>query len=594
MSLVVLALAIVKILIVLMFVLNMAAIATWMDRRQSAMVQDRVGPNRAVIWLPSLVVKGIVAGPPAGLAAALLAGLAYAKTQESFPLRQPLEWAFWLGNIAIFLGWMTLLVARSHARGQSSSNPITLLTPKLIVYGGFALQIAFSLLTATLEKGTQGQKVFFGTGAALAGVLLAGALLGFVMVPSGRVGVRLAGLLHAGADAIKLFLKEDFIPPGGDKLLHSLAPIVSMLPALIVFAVIPFGQPLCFKDHPDGVAGVLDFMDLSRLASTSPGVEFVCKGHSVPLQISDLNVGILFLFAVAGTSVVGAAIAGWASDNKYSLMGGLRAASQMVSYEVAMGLSLVGLFMTTGSLRLGDIVEWQRDNAWGVFVQPIGFVLFLTALAAEGKRCPFDQPEGESEIVAGPMVEYSGMKFGMFFTGEYAELIVSSMLVATLFFGGYTLPFLAPEGLAIVVGGKEFFSFGMTHGSVVALSVVTFFAKTIVVAWIQIFFRWTLPRFRYDQLMALGWTKLLPIGLVNVVLTAVALIALDSAGPGFVRTMATVGELTHAAIVLAGFAGFIAFVNLLLSPARRFRFTGSSSAHFAEQTGGVKPTVQQA
>src|SRR6202012_1936160 len=184
----------------------------------------------------------------------------------------------------------------------------------------------------------------------------------------------------------------------------------------------------------------LEWADLGR-PMHAMGRDMICRGHAIPLQIADLNVGILYMFALTSTGVIGAARAGWASDNKFSLLGGLRAASQMVSYEVAMGLSIVGLFIIYGSVRLAPMVDWQGDNAWGIFVQPFAFFLFLAALAAETKRVPFDQPEGESEIVAGYFVEYSGMKFGMFYTGEYVELITSSALLTTLFFGGYALPF---------------------------------------------------------------------------------------------------------------------------------------------------------
>ena len=241
--------------------------------------------------------------------------------------------------------------------------------------------------------------------------------------------------------------------------------------------------------------------------------DFICRGHAVGLQVADLNVGILYMFAMGGTGVVGAALAGWASDNKFSLLGGLRAASQMVSYEVAMGLSLVGLFLVFGSVRLGQMVEWQGENAWGIFVQPFAFFLFLAALVAETKRTPFDQPEGESEIVAGYFLEYSGMKFGMFFMGEYIELFISSALLVTLFFGGYQLPFLHHDGITVAFGDTSLFEYKMNHPAVVIIGVLTFFGKTMLMAFVQIFFRWTLPRFRYDQVMKLGWTKLLPLSL---------------------------------------------------------------------------------
>jgi NADH-quinone oxidoreductase subunit H len=215
-----------------------------------------------------------------------------------------------------------------------------------------------------------------------------------------RVGLRLIGLLHAAADGLKTLWKEDFIPPNADRLLHSLAPLISFFPALAVFAVIPFGDTLCFGVDSDGQ------IDLLKLAAAVPR-EGVCAQGAVSLQIANLNVGLLYFFALAGTGIVGAALAGWASDNKYSLLGGLRAASQMVSYEVTMGLALIGAMMVYGTLRLDEMVRWQSEHTWGIFVQPLAFFLFFAAAVAESKRIPFDLPEGESEIVARPLAEVS-------------------------------------------------------------------------------------------------------------------------------------------------------------------------------------------
>ena len=272
--------------------------------------------------------------------------------------------------------------------------------------------------------------------------------------------------------------------------------------------------------------------DLERPLHLAPAISRAgCAPNqlAVNLQIADLNVGILYLFAMAGTGVIGAAIAGWASDNKFSLLGGLRAASQMVSYEVAMGLSLCGLFVVYGAVRMHPMVNWQTEHAWGIFVQPFAFFLFLTALAAETKRVPFDQPEGESEIVAGYFVEYSGMKFGMFYTGEYLELITSSALLVTMFFGGYHLPFLHGDGITVAFGDTTLYDYRMTHLAVSVIHVLTFFGKTIFVTFIQIFFRWTLPRFRYDQVMKLGWTKPLPAAIANLLVTGIIVLAIDGA-----------------------------------------------------------------
>src|SRR6185295_3797747 len=195
----------------------------------------------------------------------------------------------------------------------------------------------------------------------------------------------------------------------------------------------------------------------------------VCAEGAVPLQVANLNVGILYMFALAGTGIIGAAIAGWSSDNKFSLLGGLRASSQMVSYEVAMGLSLVGAFMIYGSVRFPDMVNWQSEHAWGIFVQPLAFFLFLAASIAENKRVPFDAPEGESEIVAGYYLEYSGMKFGMFMMGEYVEFVFSSALMVTLFFGGYHLPFLHADGISVAFGKTVLYDLKMSH---LAVSVI--------------------------------------------------------------------------------------------------------------------------
>ena len=226
--------------------------------------------------------------------------------------------------------------------------------------------------------------------------------------------LRVAGLLHTAADGVKFFFKEDFMPPNADKLLFSLAPILAMTPVLALLAVIPFGDTLCIGDFGKIVAARFGAPRRYR-TGTAPG--------PIDLMVAPLNVGLLYVFALAGQGIVGAAIAGWSSDNKFSLMGALRAASQMVSYEVAMGLSLIGAMMIYGTIRLDDMVRWQGDNAWGIFVQPLAFFLFFTAAVAENKRIPFDLPEAESELVSGYFTEYSGMKFGMFYFAEYMEVV---------------------------------------------------------------------------------------------------------------------------------------------------------------------------
>lgn len=330
----------------------------------------------------------------------------------------------------------------------------------------------------------------------------------------GNTTITLAGLLHPLADALKFVWKEDFIPPKADKLLHSLAPIISLVPAISVFAVIPFGGTL-YLEH--------------LLTVLEPGQLF--DGRAVNLQVASVNVGILYVFAIAGTGVVGAAIAGYSSDNKYALLGGVRAAGQMVSYEVALGLTLVGCFMMYDTLQLAEMVNWQRSHKvfgieglhlWGIFVQPLAFFLFFTAAIAETKRIPFDVPEGESELAAGYLTEYSGMKFGMFFMSEFVEVITSSALIATLFLGGYDIPFLEDYGF-------NFFGavIGVPHVAVIGLQVVAFVLKLVVLIWLQLMIRWSLPRFRYDQIMQLCWKVLLPLSLLNILLTGVAILAFN-------------------------------------------------------------------
>lgn len=331
--------------------------------------------------------------------------------------------------------------------------------------------------------------------------------------------ITLGGLLHPIADSVKMMWKEDFVPPNADKLLHALAPIIAMIPTVATFAVVPFGDVL-YPGH------LFDYV---------PEGGFVGEA-GIPLQIGSVNMGILFCFAIAGTGIIGAAIGGYASDNKYSLLGGLRAASQMVSYEVALGLTLVPCFMLYGSLRLEDMVHFQRDHLWGICYPPLTLaaLLYFVAATAEGKRVPFDLPEGESEIVGGYFTEYSGMKFGMFFTGEFIEVVGLACFAAVLFFGGWDVPFLTPQGWDfpgewsfIIPGSRVLVSdlIAIPHLAVVAIQVFTFFfVKVFLMIWFQLMIRWTLPRFRYDQVMRLCWKGLLPAAMVNVLLTALFIV----------------------------------------------------------------------
>jgi NADH-quinone oxidoreductase subunit H len=586
----------VEIAVVLGFLVNMAALSVWADRRQSAMVQDRVGPNRAVAYVPSGVVGAIIFGVAALVAAAVdipfwrpAPGLEAARTTIGLEL-------------AILVGWFGLMLLSAHVRRSEPENgfdrAVASIEPRAYFYGGLVLHllviVLMRLIPADVLVGDDGVTPW---GPRVAGTLFAVTMMSAGLyaagkLPEGRTPIRLAGTLHGVADALKLLWKEDLRPKNADKLLFALAPLLAMFPALVTFAVIPFGPTLCF--HDGGTRGVLDFGDLLRMVGTVPATG-QCPANALPLslQIADLNVGLLYVFAIAGTGIIGAAIAGWASDNKFALLGGLRATSQMVSYEVAMGLAITGMLMVTSTVHLGKLVDWQGENAWGIFVQPLGFVLFFAALLAETKRVPFDQPEGESEIVAGYFLEYSGMKFGLFFLGEYAEFVFSSALLVTLFFGGYHLPFLHPDGLRVAFGDFVLFETKMSHMAVSVVGVLTFFGKTILLTWLQVFIRWTLPRFRYDQLMRLGWTRLLPLAIANILATGVLVLFLGSAGPGVQKALRIAADVTQGLVAIGGIVAAVACITWLLEPAERRRTVLGSSARYAAARGGVRPTEMQ-
>ncbi|MBL7161744.1 MAG: NADH-quinone oxidoreductase subunit NuoH [Anaerolineales bacterium] len=290
-----------------------------------------------------------------------------------------------------------------------------------------------------------------------------------------RIGPNRAGpfgLLQPVADGIKLIFNEELIPAQADKKMFVLAPIITVLPALIIWAVIPWGR------------------------------QVIIAGREINLYLSNANVGVLYLTAVASIAVYGIVIAGWSSNNKYALLGGLRSTAQMVSYELALGLSFVGPIILAGSMSLVDIVEAQR-NVWFAIPQFVAFIIFLIAGLAEINRSPFDMPEAEQEIVAGYHAEYSGMKFALFFMAEYIKMIAIAAIGATLFLGGYRLPFI------------DIPSF---------LEPMVLFIKILILLFGIIWVRATLPRFRYDRLMAFGWKILLPLSLVNVFVTAVILV----------------------------------------------------------------------
>lgn len=451
---------VIKILIMVMFVLNLAAILTWADRRQSSMIQDRIGPNRAVIK----------------------------------------------------------------------------------IFG----------------------KEF-----------------------------RLAGLLHPAADGLKFFTKEDFMPPRADKLLFTLAPMMAMGMVFTLVAVIPFGDTIC--PHAFHWASWTRFWEGPAVQRWGSCAADPAKGYyPIDLVVAPLGVGILYIFAMAGQGIIGAAIAGWSSDNKFSLMGALRAASQMVSYEVTLGMSLIGAMMIYGTVRLDDMVRWQDEHTWGIFVQPLAFFLFFAAAVAENKRIPFDLPEAESELVSGYFTEYAGMKFGMFYFAEYAEVVTGSMLLVTIFLGGWSLPFFHRDGLTIAFGDVTLVHALVPHFWMIVLNVLAFFGKVLVVCWLQVVVRWTLPRFRYDQLMKLGWRLLLPASLANILVTGVVWLALDKAGPAASDGLQLAADITQALLAVGITVGVVSLLVGFFGPVKHQRDVIGSSAQLAAKRGGTKAEPMQA
>ncbi|MBK8939619.1 MAG: NADH-quinone oxidoreductase subunit H [Polyangiaceae bacterium] len=591
-------LTILKILLIVGFCLNFSAIAVWADRRQSAMIQHRVGPNRAVVNVPSFIIQGILTAPGILLGALAALGLGQALTPQAAIERMGVSL-----QLIVFVAWFNLVLLSWRVSRKGALNAFEAAVgsnlPRAYFYAGLAGHVVVALVSvAVARQVSAGQiasdKAYLAARVAsvvLGGLMGASGVYAAMRIPKGPVGIRLAGTLHGIADALKMMFKEDFIPKNADRLLHALGPMIALFPALVVMAVVPFGEQLCFQDVNKN--GSFEFAELLRVKGAMAR-DAVCEGHSVPLQIVDMNVGILYIFAISSTGVIGAAIAGWASDNKFSLLGGLRAASQMVSYEVAMGLSLMGVLLIYSSLRFTPMVSWQNMYAWGIFVQPIAFFMFLAASMAENKRVPFDQPEGESEIVAGYFVEYSGFKFGMFMAGEYVEIFTGAAIMVTLFFGGYTMPFLFADGIDVTIGETTFFAYKMNHLAVTVIQALAFFGKSVFLSWVIIFFRWTLPRFRYDQVMRFGWTKLLPLAIGNLAVTAVAVVAIDAAGPGLHSTLKLLGQLSHALVAGAMLVLPVGLVWLFLRPVESTRFLRSSSARFAAAAGGVKPTPMQA
>jgi NADH-quinone oxidoreductase subunit H len=312
-----------------------------------------------------------------------------------------------------------------------------------------------------------------------------------------RLGMPNLGFVNTlMADPLKLFTKEDFVPAGADRFLHALAPFLAMFPVLITFAVVPFGDTL------------------------------IIGSRHINLQAANINVAALYILATIGLGVYGVSLGGWASNNRWALLGGIRATAQMISYELAMGLSIISMVMTYGTLDLQQMCREQGGvwfgflPRWGIFVQPLAFLLLLTAGMAESKRVPFDLPEGESELIAGYFTEYSGGKQAVFMLVDFAEIVLVSALITTFFFGGWQFPWLYPDGFHLPGGAF----FPLPNLAVAIIGIITFTIKVVAFCWLQILLRWTLPRFRYDQLMHLGWKGLLPLALLNVVITACVIV----------------------------------------------------------------------
>lgn len=301
-----------------------------------------------------------------------------------------------------------------------------------------------------------------------------------------RVGPNRAGpfgLLQPLADGIKMFMKEEIIPNVSNKTLFILGPCLAMTTALMAGVLIPWG-------------GKIELW-----------------GETFNLQVADLNIGVLYIFGVTSLGVYGIMIGGWASNNKYSLMGAIRASAQMISYEIAMGLAIIALIMSTGTMSLGEIAAQQDAGLANIVYQPLGFLIFLICAFAELNRAPFDMPESESELIGGYHTEYSSMKLGLFLFAEYINMFISSAVIVTFYFGGYNFPFQNEINEAL----------GLSTNLATALGTIVMFGKIFFFIFFFMWIRWTLPRFRYDQLMRLGWKSLIPLAILNILITGVVM-----------------------------------------------------------------------
>ena len=336
----------------------------------------------------------------------------------------------------------------------------------------------------------------------------------YARIPFTQVKLVLWGLIHGMADGLKMLLKEDWKPRTYDWFAYAVAPWVVFTPVLLVFAVVPFGGSI----------------SPGTLLHAVPALASWFGDRSWPMQIARLDAGLLIVFAFGGISIIGTMLAGWSSSNKFSMLGATRAGSQMISYELIMGLTVLGLILIYGTVDLDVIVRHQSGTvlgflpAWGVVYQPFAAVLFMAAAIAENKRIPFDLPEAESELIAGFYTEYSAMKMGLFMFAEFIEIAIIAALFTTLFLGGYNLPFLTDAGFAFPGGHAV----AMPHWLVVVTQLAVFLVKVLVISSFQILVRWTLPRFRYDQLLAFAWKFMFPLALVNLVATVLAVWALGA------------------------------------------------------------------
>ena len=328
--------------------------------------------------------------------------------------------------------------------------------------------------------------------------LLERKLIAHIQVRLGPMRVGWHGLLQPIADGLKFILKEDIVPHRADALIFTLAPMISLIPAFVVFAVVPFGPPDMFE----GILRPVLTLFLEPMAVDSVVQNSMASGGF----ITDINIAVLFVLSVSSVGILGIILGGWASNSKYPLLGALRSSAQMVSYEVALGFSIIGVLLVARSLSLVEIVEQQQqDQIWYVFVQPVAFLLFVICAMAETNRLPFDLPEAETELVGGFHTEYSGFRFSLFFMAEYANMIAVSAIAVTLFWGGWLRPFPNVEWLSVLD---------------IVPGVIWFLLKVFALIYLFIWVRGTLPRFRFDQLMNYGWKVFLPIALANVLVSA--------------------------------------------------------------------------